>query len=49
MIGKGGFGTVKFALNLLNSKAKPGELVCIKKSKNSIIITLKNPIEKITD
>ena len=34
IIGKGGFGTVKFALSLTESdKIKVGELICIKKSK----------------
>ena len=32
ILGKGGFGTVKFALNLLKSKASPGEIICIKKT-----------------
>ncbi|WP_342269666.1 WD40 domain-containing protein [Rickettsia endosymbiont of Orchestes rusci] len=33
-IGKGGFGTVRFALSLFDSKSKPGEVVCIKKTKS---------------
>ena len=34
IIGKGGFGTVKFALSLTESdKIKVGEVICVKKSK----------------
>jgi serine/threonine protein kinase len=33
-IGKGGFGTVRFALSLFDAKSKPGDLVCIKKTKS---------------
>ena len=37
MIGAGGFGTVKFALSLIGdekNKTSPGEVICIKKSKD---------------
>lgn len=35
VIGKGGFGTVRFALNLFRgNKASPGDVVCTKKSKS---------------
>jgi len=37
-IGKGGFGTVRFALSLLDSKAKPADIICIKKTKNFAIL-----------
>ncbi len=33
IIGKGGFGTVKLCLSLLETKSKPGDVICIKKSK----------------
>ncbi|WP_375330738.1 NACHT and WD40 repeat domain-containing protein [Candidatus Tisiphia endosymbiont of Oplodontha viridula] len=33
-IGKGGFGTVRFALSLFDAKSKPGDLICIKKTKS---------------
>lgn len=32
-IGKGGFGTVRFAICLFESVANPGDIVCAKKSK----------------
>ena len=31
-IGKGSFGIVRFALSLLETEAKPGDLICVKKS-----------------
>ncbi len=34
VIGQGGFGAVKFALSLFQGKASPGDVICIKKSKN---------------
>jgi hypothetical protein len=33
-IGKGGFGTVRFGLSIFDSKSNPGDLICIKKTKN---------------
>ena len=33
-IGKGSFGIVRFALSLLETEAKPGDLICVKKSKS---------------
>jgi len=53
-IGKGGFGTVRFALSLLdNDKTKPAGIICVKKTKN--FEKLKsgnpnvNPLESITN
>ena len=34
VLGKGGFGKVRLALNLFRGKKDPGDIVCIKKTKN---------------
>jgi hypothetical protein len=31
-LGKGAYGTVRFALNIFKSEANPGEIICIKKT-----------------
>ena len=31
-MGKGGFGTVRLALSLLENISKPGEIICVKKT-----------------
>ncbi|WP_342267925.1 pentapeptide repeat-containing protein [Candidatus Tisiphia endosymbiont of Empis tessellata] len=46
-IGKGGFGTVRFALSLFDAKSKPGDLICIKKTKS--INSLEPSYEQIID
>ena len=42
MLGKGGFGKVRLALNLFRSRADVGDVVCIKKTKNFIELAPKN-------
>lgn len=43
VIGKGGFGTVRFAVSLSEEKAtKSGDIICIKKSKNLGQVDLEN-------
>mgnify|MGYP000859612344 CR=1 FL=1 len=40
IIGKGGFGAVKFAVSLFNHKGtSPGDVICIKKSRNFTILS----------
>ena len=34
IIGKGGFGKVRLGLSLIEAKCKPGDLICVKKSKS---------------
>ncbi|WP_341761068.1 pentapeptide repeat-containing protein [Candidatus Tisiphia endosymbiont of Thecophora atra] len=46
-IGKGGFGTVRFALSLFDAKSKPSDLICIKKTKS--INSLEPSYEQIID
>ena len=55
-IGKGSFGIVRFALSLLETEAKPGDLICVKKSRSFAAInqeggnTFKpSPIDIITE
>ena len=41
-IGKGSFGIVRFALNLLEDKASPGDIICVKKSRSYKVIRQKS-------
>ena len=55
-IGKGTFGIVRFALSLLETESKPGDLICVKKSRSFKVIRQGgandfkvSPIDIITD
>ena len=44
IIGQGGFGKVKFALSLFGSKKGPGEIICVRKTRNFKQLTPKHEV-----